>query len=80
MEKTMAQAPAETVRPDAQNMICPVCPITVKSLLEQLSGVSTVKVNFAEKMAIVTYAPNKANPEALTKATTKAGYPSTVHK
>jgi copper chaperone CopZ len=54
MEKTMAQAPAETVRPDAQNMICPVCPITVKSLLEQLSGVSTVKVNFAEKMAMPT--------------------------
>jgi mercuric ion binding protein len=80
MEKTMAQAPAETVRLDVQNTTCPVCPITVKSSLEQLSGVSTVKVNFAEKMAIVTYAPNTADPEALTKATTKAGYPSTVHK
>jgi len=76
----MAQAPAETIRLDVQNMICPVCPITVKSSLEQLSGVSTVKVNFAEKMATVTYAPNKANPEALTKATTKAGYPATMHK
>jgi hypothetical protein len=35
----MARAPAETVRPDARNMIRPVCPITVKSSLEQLSGV-----------------------------------------
>jgi mercuric ion binding protein len=31
-------------------------------------------------MAIVTNDPDKADPEALTKATTNAGYPSTVHK
>ncbi|MGF6553718.1 copper chaperone CopZ [Pseudomonas sp. S30_BP2TU TE3576] len=51
-----------------------------KRSLEQLPGVSTVKVDFAEKIAIVTYAPNKATPEALTEATAKAGSPSTVHK
>jgi len=73
-------APAETVRLDVQNMTCPVCPITVKRSLEQLPGVSTVKVDFAEKMAIVTYDPDKADPEVLTKATTNAGYPSTMHK
>ncbi|MGH8438233.1 MAG: mercury resistance system periplasmic binding protein MerP [Pseudomonas sp.] len=73
-------APAETVRLDVQNMTCPVCPITVKRSLEQLPGVSAVKIDFAEKMAIVTYDPDKADPEALTKATTNAGYPSTVHK
>ncbi|WP_347907107.1 heavy metal-associated domain-containing protein [Pseudomonas grandcourensis] len=50
----MAQAPAETVRLDGRNMTCPVCPMALKSSLEQLSGVRTVKVNFAEKMAIVT--------------------------
>ena len=61
-------------------MTCAVCPITVKRSLEQLPGVSTVKVDLAEKMAIVTYDPDKADPEALTKATTNAGYPSTVHK
>ena len=73
-------SPAETVRLDIQNMTCPVCPITVKRSLEQLPGVSTVKVDFAEKMAIITYDPDTADPEALTKATTNAGYPSTVHK
>lgn len=61
-------------------MTCPVCPITVKRSLEQLPGVSTIEVNFAEKMAIVTYDSNTVDPEALTKATTKAGHPSTVHK
>jgi len=65
----------ETIRLDVQNMICPACPITVKSSLEKLPGVSTLEVDLAEKMAIVTYDPNKADPEALTKATTKAGYP-----
>ena len=51
-----------------------------KRSLEQLPGVSTVKVDFAEKMSIVTYDPNKAAPEALTEAAANAGYPSTVHK
>ncbi|WP_224789164.1 heavy-metal-associated domain-containing protein [Pseudomonas fluorescens] len=63
-----------------RNMTCAVCPITVKRSLEQLPDVSTVKVDLAERMAIVTYDPDKADPEALTKATTNAGYPSTVHK
>jgi mercuric ion binding protein len=73
-------APAQTIRLDVQNMTCPICPITVKRSLEQLPGVSAVKVDLAEKMAIVTYDPDKANPEALIKATTQAGYPSSVHK
>jgi mercuric ion binding protein len=34
----------------------------------------------AEKMPIVTYVPDKADPEALTKATTNAGNPPTLHK
>lgn len=76
----MAQAPAETVRLDVQNMTCQVCPIALKNSLEQLSGVRTVKVNCAENMAIVSSAHKKADPEALTQATTKAGYPSTMHK
>ncbi len=33
----MAQAPVQTVRLDARNMTCPVCPIAIKSSLEQLS-------------------------------------------
>ena len=42
--------------------------------------VSAVKVDFDRKTAIVTYDADKAQPEALTKATTNAGYPSTVQK
>ncbi|MFZ3155427.1 mercury resistance system periplasmic binding protein MerP [Pseudomonas sp.] len=73
-------APPQTVTLDVQNMTCALCPITVKQSLEKVAGVSAVKVEYAEKVAIVTYDPDKAQPEALTKATTDAGYPSTVHK
>lgn len=73
-------APPETVTLDVQNMTCPVCPITVKKSLEKVSGVSEVRIEFDQKTAIVTYDPEKVQPEALTEATTNAGYPSTVHK
>ena len=70
----------ETIRLEVQNMTCAVCPVTVKGSPEQLPGVSTVKVDLAERMTIVIYDPDKADPEAQTKATTNAGYPFTVHK
>lgn len=73
-------APLKTVTLDVQNMTCPVCPITVKKSLEKVSGVSDVQIDFDQKTAIVTYNPDKAQPEVLTKATANAGYPSSVQK
>lgn len=74
---TLAAAP-KTVTLDVKNMTCPLCPITVKKSLEQVSGVSGVKVDFDKKTATVTYDPDKAQLVELTKATTNAGYPSAV--
>lgn len=73
-------APPKTVTLDVQNMTCPLCPITVKKSLKKVVGVSVVKVDFDKKTATVTYDADKAQPEALTKATTNAGYPSAVQK
>lgn len=73
-------ATPQTVTLDVKKMTCELCPITVKRSLEKVSGVSAVKVDFDKKTASVTYDPDQAQPEALTKATTNAGYPSTVHK
>jgi mercuric ion binding protein len=70
----------KTVTLDVKNMTCAVCPITVRKALEKVPGVSAVKVDFAKKTAIVTYDPDKTKPEALTRATTNAGYPSTMEK
>jgi periplasmic mercuric ion binding protein len=75
----LAVAP-KTVTLDVKNMTCELCPITVKKALEKVSGVSAIKVDFDKKTATVTYDPDKAQPDALTKATTNAGYPSTVQK
>jgi periplasmic mercuric ion binding protein len=73
-------ATPKTVTLDVKNMTCAVCPITVKKSLEKVPGVTAVKVDFAKKTAIVTYDPDKAKPAALTRATTNAGYPSTIEK
>jgi mercuric ion binding protein len=69
---------SKTVTLAVQNMICTLCPVTVKKSLEKVPGVSAVKVDFDKKTATITYDAGKAQPEALTKATTNAGYPSTV--
>ncbi len=60
------------------SMTCPVCPITVKKALDAVPGVSKVDVSYAKKEAIVTYDDAKTNVDALTKATTDAGFPSTA--
>lgn len=76
---TLAASP-ETITLDVRKMTCAVCPITVKKSLEKVPGVSDVKVDFVEKTVTVTFDPDKTNSEAMTTATTNAGYPSTVHK
>ena len=60
-------------------MTCAVCPITVKKALEKVTGVTSATVDFDKKTASVTFDPDKANPATLAKATSDAGYPSSVH-
>jgi|SRR6185437_8085491 len=73
-------APPQTVMLTVKNMTCELCPITVKKALEKVPGVSTVSVDFDKKTATVTFDPDKAKPEMMTKATTEAGYPSVIGK
>ena len=73
-----AVAASKTVTLAIPSMTCPVCPITVKKALTAVAGVSKTDIIFAQRVAIVTYDDAKTNVAALTKATTDAGYPSTV--
>ncbi|HTF68596.1 MAG TPA: mercury resistance system periplasmic binding protein MerP [Edaphobacter sp.] len=73
-------ATPKTVTLDVKNMTCELCSITIKKSLEKVSGVSTIKVNFDKKTTTITYDPDKTQPDALTKATTNAGFPSTVRR
>lgn len=68
----------QTVVLNVQNMTCPVCPITVKKALEKVPGVTDTKIDFAKKTATVQFDSDKTNTARLMKATTDAGYPSTV--
>jgi len=73
-----AWATDRTVTLSVPGMDCPVCPITVKKALTGVDGVVKAEVNFDKRLAVVTYDDAKTQVGALTKATTNAGYPSTV--
>lgn len=72
-------APVQTVVLDVQNMTCELCPITVKKALGKVPGVADTKIDLATKTATVKFDPDRANVAALVKATTNAGFPSTMH-
>jgi mercuric ion binding protein len=42
-------------------------------------GVTDAKVDFDKKTASISFDPDKASTDTLTKATADAGYPSSVH-
>ena len=79
MPLTVFAAEPQTVVLDVQNMTCELCPITVKKALDKVPGVAAAKIDLAKKTATVKFDPDRANVAALVKATTNAGYPSTVH-
>ena len=59
-----------------QNMYCDACPLIVRKSLEAVPGVAKAVVSFKDKTALVTYDDSRTNVNALTAATTEAGYPS----
>lgn len=69
-------AATQTVTLSVPGMTCAACPITVKKALSRVEGVSKIDVNYARLEAVVTFDDVKTSVQALTKATTDAGYPS----
>lgn len=67
-----------TVTLSVPTMDCPVCPITIKKALTKVPGVSQAEIDFGKRVATVTFESSKTNVDALVKATTDAGYPSTL--
>lgn len=59
-----------------KNMSCAACPHTVKASLQKVRGVTKVTVSYKDKTALVTYDDALTGVDALTAATTNAGYPS----
>lgn len=73
-----AFAGSKSVTLAVPGMNCELCPATVKKALSKVPGVSNVAVSFEKREAVVSFDDTKASVEALTKATTNAGYPSTL--
>ena len=71
-----ASAAEKTVTLAVENMYCAACPHTVKASLEAVPGVTRVAVSYEDKTAIVTFDDARTGVNALTTATTNAGYPS----
>lgn len=69
-----------TVTLDVENMTCSMCPITVRKSLEAVTGVKAAQANDETHTATVTYDPALVSPQDLIRATTEAGYPSSVRK
>lgn len=74
----VATAAPKTVTLAIPSMDCPVCPLTVKKALSQVSGVIHTNVNFDQRQEIVRFDDARTNVGALTESTKNAGYPSTV--
>jgi len=68
----------KTVTLKVENMTCSACPLTVRKSLEKVPGVAKAKADVETKTATVTFDPAKTTVESLTRATTEAGYPSTL--
>ncbi|MEK9280859.1 MULTISPECIES: mercury resistance system periplasmic binding protein MerP [unclassified Bradyrhizobium] len=76
LASSAALAAEKTVTLAVKNMYCAACPHTVKASLERVPGVAKVAVSYKDKTAIVTFDDEKTGVNALTAATTNAGYPS----
>jgi periplasmic mercuric ion binding protein len=73
-------ASPQSVVLDVQNMTCDLCSVTVKKSLEKVPGVSQARIIYASKTATVSFDADRTSTAALIKATTEAGFPSSVRK
>lgn len=74
---TLATAHLQTVRFTVDRMTCATCPITVRTAISGVKGVSRVTVDFDTKMATVTFDPTVATVGQIAAASQNAGFPAT---
>jgi mercuric ion binding protein len=71
-----AFAKPNTVSLNIPTMDCATCPITIKTALVKVPGVSKVKVSYERREAVVVFDDSQASVADLKKATEDVGYPS----
>ena len=76
---SVAAAAAErTVTLAVDGMTCASCPYIVRTVLQEVPGVASAEVSYAERMAVVTFDDARTTAAALTQATAGVGFPSRV--
>ena len=73
-------AAIQTVTLSVPGMTCAACPITVKTALSRVEGVSKIEVSFEKREAVVTFDDARTSVRKLTEATANAGYPSSMKR
>jgi periplasmic mercuric ion binding protein len=63
--------------PDSITRDFSLCELGAKAALNKVEGVSQVDVSYPDREALVSFVDSRTSIEALTEATTNAGYPST---
>lgn len=71
-----AHAAKQKVVLNVPTMDCDTCPLTIKVALLKVPGVSSAKVSYKRREAIVEYDDAKTSVAELKKATSDVGYPS----
>ena len=71
-----AAAQEQTATFAIQNMTCATCPITVRTAMERVEGVTSVEIDFDAKTAAVIFDPSATSAEEIAAASTNAGYPA----
>jgi periplasmic mercuric ion binding protein len=73
---SFAQAAEQTIVLNIPTMDCTTCPLTIKTALLKVKGVSRAEVSYERREARVTFDDSIATVAALKKATSDAGYPA----
>ena len=73
-----AFATPQTVTLSIPGMTCPTCPLTIQVALKRVDGVQEADVSYEDRQAVVTFDDARTSVQALTAATTNAGFPSTL--
>lgn len=79
-QSTVAEAAIRTTILNVSGMTCVTCPLTIRTALKKVPGVSKVAVSYKTKQAVVTFDDAKTSVKTLRETTANVGFPSTVGK
>lgn len=74
--ETTTPASFQQVVLTVEGMTCSSCTLTVRKALEGVESVYQAEVTYEPPQAVVRFDPAKTSVDALTRTTTRAGYPS----